>query len=98
LPRPASPSELQSQLPAQVVLKDLDGVAVPAPSEDQNGCVFLTATGCTLPERYRPGQCLLLQPVLETLIDGEIKCELKPEGSTARARQNWSNFWAVGRP
>jgi len=80
-------------LPEGVVLRDLGGVLVPAPQTVASGCIFLEERGCRLAAELRPCQCLALQPVLETLIDGEIHCTLPPEGGSQTARQNWRQFW-----
>jgi Fe-S-cluster containining protein len=95
LPRPASEEDLRRRLPREVVLRNVDGVAIPAPLKLEGGCVFLeSATGCRLPVNKRPGQCLALVPSIDTLIDEEIHCRLLPEGSTLAALKNWQVFWA----
>ncbi len=93
LPKPSSPQELAKALPVDLVLREIDGVAIPAPEKRQSGCIFLDVDGCRLPEGKRPEQCLALVPALDTLIDGEIRCQLQPEGSTLTALQNWKSFW-----
>jgi len=80
-------------LPAEVILRAIDGVAIPAPQSHATGCIFLLEDGCRLPESRRPGQCLALVPSLDTLIDGEIRCHLQPQGSTLNALGNWRRFW-----
>jgi hypothetical protein len=94
LPKPASPQALGRALPGELVLREIDGVAIPAPQQQPSGCTFLDVDGCRLPEDQRPEQCLALAPALDTLIDGEIRCQLQPEGSTLTALQNWQRFWA----
>lgn len=94
LPKPASPQALGRTLPVELVLRDIDGVAIPAPQKQVDGCIFLDSDGCQLPESKRPEQCLALEPSLDTLIDGEIRCQLQPEGSTLTALQSWQSFWA----
>jgi hypothetical protein len=93
LPRPHSPDALRAMLPAEVILRAIDGVAIPAPQSHATGCIFLLEDGCRLPESRRPGQCLALVPSLDTLIDGEIRCHLQPQGSTLNALGNWRRFW-----
>jgi len=93
LPAPTTPEALSSILPRELVLRDIDGVAIPAPRMRENGCIFLTVDGCQLPENRRPGQCLALIPVLDTLVDGEIRCKLPPVGSTLTAIRAWRNYW-----
>jgi len=68
-------------------------VRIPAPQTLGSGCVFLGESGCRLAAAARPCQCLALQPMLDTLIDGEIRCQLPPEGGSQTARQNWRRFW-----
>jgi len=94
LPAPATPEALNRILPRELVFRDIDGVAIPAPRRQENGCIFLAADGCQLPENRRPDQCLALVPNFETLIDGEIRCELKAEGSTQAAIRGWRNYWS----
>lgn len=93
LPRPSRPEILRNMLPRELVLREIDGIAIPAPQKLEQGCVFLDDDGCQLPENRRPTQCLALIPVIETLIEGEIHCELRPEGSTLTAIKNWQSFW-----
>ncbi len=80
-------------LPRELVLRDIDGVAVPAPRQTEAGCIFLEDAGCMLSENRRPEQCLALTPVIETLMSGEIHCEMSPEGSTLAAIRKWQAFW-----
>ena len=94
LPKTSSPETLRSLLPRELLLRDIDGVAIPAPQKGQSGCIFLESEGCLLPENRRPDQCLALVPALETLVDGEIRCELKAEGSTLAAIRSWRNYWS----
>jgi hypothetical protein len=93
LPAPATPEALNNMLPRELVLRKIDEVAIPAPRRLETGCIFLQADGCQLPENRRPGQCLALVPALETLIDGEIRCGLRPQGSTLTAIRAWRQFW-----
>jgi len=93
LPDPASPETLRDMLPLEITLREIDGIAIPAPRNGRAGCIFLHEEGCRLPESQRPGQCLALVPSLDTLIDGEIHCQLQPLGSTLTALQNWQRFW-----
>jgi hypothetical protein len=94
LPVPATPASLHNMLPRELVLRNIDDVAIPAPRKLETGCIFLQSDGCQLPENRRPGQCLALVPAFETLIDGEIRCGLKPEASTLTAIKAWRNFWS----
>ena len=93
LPVPATPEALHNMLPCELVLRNIDGVAIPAPRKLESGCIFLKSEGCQLAENRRPGQCLALVPALETLIEGEIRCGLNPAGSTLTAIKAWRNFW-----
>lgn len=93
LPRPATPETLRRCLPKEIVLRSIDGIAIAAPVQLEAGCIFWDTNGCQLPETSRPGQCLALMPVFETLVDGEIHCELHPEGSTLSALRKWRDFW-----
>ena len=93
LPAPSTPAALYNLLPRELVLRDIDEVAIPAPRKLETGCIFLQADGCQLPENRRPGQCLALVPELDTLIDGEIRCGLPPQGSTLTAIRAWRQFW-----
>lgn len=93
LPRPVSVAQLQNMLPRDLVLRNLDGVTIPAPVKLESGCIFLESAGCRLPVDKRPGQCIALAPAIDTLIDGEIRCQLLPEGSTLTAIRNWQRFW-----
>ena len=93
LPPPNKPEALCGQLPKGIVLRDVEGVFIATPRLTPEGCAFLAEGGCTLPEAFRPGQCLSLKPAIETLIDGEIHCVIQPEGSTQTAMRNWQRFW-----
>ena len=93
LPRPVSVEALRAMLPGELVLREIDGVAIAAPDKRETGCIFLGDAGCRLSESRRPGQCLALVPAIDTLIDGEIRCELLPQGSTLTAITNWQHFW-----
>lgn len=94
LPRTRTPDILNALLPKELNLREINGVSVPAPQQTEWGCVFLQDKGCSLPENQRPGQCLALTPNIDTLIDGEIRCELPPEGSTVTAIRNWQAYWS----
>lgn len=96
LPRASSPERLRASLPRELVLRSIEGVAIPAPRKDEAGCLFLESAGCRLSEDKRPDQCLALVPVIETLIAGEVHCALMPEGSTLSAIRAWRDFWAQG--
>jgi hypothetical protein len=96
LPRPTSPERLRSVLPRELVLRTIEGVAIPAPRKHDAGCLFLESDGCRLSAAERPDQCLALVPALETLIAGEVHCQLKPEGSTLSAIRAWRDFWEQG--
>jgi len=92
------PEFLRKQLKERSLeMRDFDGVQVPAPLSGNVGCVFRTPTGCRFPSAQRPCQCLALEPSIETLIHGEIRCRL-PEGySFGPTRKRWMEFWA-GHP
>ena len=83
----------KKSLPMGVTLKDLGGVEVAAPQTLQDGCYFLGDSGCRLDQHHRPCQCLALEPVIETLMEGEMRCILPPESSSKTARDNWDQFW-----
>ena len=93
LPRPSTPSRFLGMLPREISLRDIDRVAIPAPKATESGCIFLEIEGCALPVNRRPEQCLALTPHIDTLLAGEICCELQPEGSTLTAIRNWKAFW-----
>jgi hypothetical protein len=94
LAQPASPQALARHISDDLVVREIDGVAIPAPRTGPGGCVFLDDSGCRLPEQARPDQCLALVPSLDTLIHGEIHCRLLPTGSTLQAIRHWRQFWA----
>ncbi len=68
------------------------GVPIPAPKHTEEGCVFLSETGCTLPRKMRPCECLLLVPTEETLIEGEIMCRPAPGFSYVECFKKWKEF------
>jgi len=74
-------------------LTDMDGVAVPTPRTAPWGCVYLGRTGCTLDLDKRPEQCLALIPSVETLLEGEIRCEMPPAFGSSAVRERWRKFW-----
>lgn len=76
-----------------LVLRDYDGVLVPAPRGEEIGCVFLRPTGCQLTPECRPCQCLALEPRLETLIEGEIRCRLPAGFGYGQVRAEWNRYW-----
>ncbi len=73
----------------RIVLRDLGGILVPAPQENENGCIARQKGGCSYPTTTRPCQCLALVPNLETLLDDQIHCNLPPEFGSNSARRNW---------
>lgn len=81
-------------LPDGVTLRHINGVSIPAPLRTPSGCYFLSHKGCLLPESRRPEQCLALKPKIETIIEGEILCELHPYASSINAVTNWQCFWS----
>jgi len=82
--------ELRKILARQhLTLRDLDGILIPAPRENAQGCGFLKTSGCALPTRERPCQCLALIPALETLLSDEIHCRLPAQCGSGSARNNW---------
>lgn len=92
--RPA-PEELRPLLAAlQLELRDYSGVPVPAPGFTEAGCRFWGETGCLLPPERRPCQCLALIPSFDTLIDGEIRCQLPGPFSYGQVRSRWQDYWA----
>jgi hypothetical protein len=94
--RPDSPDTLCSRLaPLGLTLRYIDGVPIPSPQQNEQGCRFLGSDGCRFTEQKRPCQCLALTPVLETLLDDQIHCILPPDGSTATALKNWRGFWQI---
>jgi len=76
-----------------LVLHDYDGVPVPAPRGGENGCEFLRPTGCQLAPECRPCQCLALEPRLETLIEGEVRCRLPAGFGYGQVRAEWNRYW-----
>lgn len=81
------------RLPEGIILRELGGIAVAAPRTESHGCTFLTETGCRLDTEQRPCQCLALQPRLETLLEGEMRCTLPAECGSQTARENWLHYW-----
>jgi len=75
-----------------MTLRNVDGVLIPAPPENEHGCSFLQETGCALEADERPCQCLALIPDLETLLDDVIHCRLLPDFGSGTARENWRPF------
>lgn len=73
----------------QLTLRDLGGVLIPAPLENETGCSLQRSDGCALSAAVRPCQCLALIPDIETLLDDQIHCRLQPEYGSGSARQNW---------
>lgn len=87
---------LERELPDPgLVLRDFSGVPAPAPIGTESGCFFLSPEGCRLSVEQRPCQCLALVPSLDTLIDGEIRCQLTPGFGFASVRANWEKFWKL---
>lgn len=78
----------------QLELRYYDGVAIIAPMRSETGCPFLTSAGCALSIEQRPCQCLALVPALETLLSGEIECQLPGSHSYGNIRSSWQNFWS----
>lgn len=92
--RPASSKNIADRLAELgLELRDYSGVPVPAPRSSHAGCDFLGPSGCRLPRARRPCQCLALEPVLATLIEGEIHCRLPKGYSYGPIRQHWGRFW-----
>lgn len=83
--------------PLGFTLRNVDGVAIPAPLAD-DGCAFLTPAGCRLPPSHRPCQCLALIPSIDTLMEGEICCTLPAPFRTGYVREDWQRFWAEQSP
>lgn len=90
-----TPAELGLRLPfVGLELKEMSGVPVPAPRKAPWGCVFLGQDGCRLSSEERPCQCLALEPHLDTLLDGEIRCNMPPGFGYGAVRQRWADYWA----
>ena len=79
----------------QLTLRNVDGVLIPAPTENEQGCGFLQNSGCTLSSDKRPCQCLALIPDLETLLDDGIHCRLPAGFGSGAARENWRSFQSL---
>jgi len=95
----ADGQELDPQaLPEGVILRDLGGVPVPSPQTRENGCIFLSRDGCLLDEKLRPGQCLALTPNIDTLLEGEMRCDMPAECGSHTARKNWQSYWEQHKP
>ena len=73
----------------QLTLRNLGDILIPAPQNQEQGCVFLHVNGCALPPQQRSDQCLALIPNLETLLDDQIHCSLPAEFGSGSARDNW---------
>jgi len=86
--------ELHRQLNRlELQLRDYDGVPVPAPAVDNQGCRQLGEAGCNYPPDQRPCQCLALVPDLETLLTGELRCPSLPGFGYGEIRQRWQAYW-----
>lgn len=93
-PLPAiAPEDLRASLPPELTLRDLLGVAVPAPRSTEAGCIYLTGAGCRLPPPQRPCQCLALIPDVATQMEGEIRCTLPAAWGSATAHARWQAWW-----
>ena len=73
-------------------LRDVGGVLVPAPQENEHGCAAQCSDGCAFSVEERPCQCLALIPQLETLLDDQIHCILPAAYGSATARKNWYSW------
>lgn len=92
--RPLSLRRLEEELPGLGLrLKEMDGVPVPAPQSLETGCCLLTESGCRLSAEERPCQCLALIPSIDTLLDGEIRCDLPGEFTYGAVRARWKAYW-----
>lgn len=88
-----SPSDLSRLLEKhQLILRDLGGILIPAPSNTEKGCSAQLVDGCSYSTSERPCQCLALTPNLETLLDDQIHCSLPPMFGSGTARDNWRPF------
>ena len=93
---PPSAADLQAFLNLRdLTLRDVGGVLIPAPQENNRGCIFLREDGCSLSAAERPCQCLALIPDLSTLLDDMIHCRLPAEFASGTARKNWRPFQAL---
>jgi hypothetical protein len=87
-------AELETDLPLfGLVLRTIDGIPLPSPAFDDDGCNFRTVDGCCQPVEKRPCQCLALQPDIETLMQGEMCCSMPDGFRTGQARERWMRFW-----
>ncbi|GAB4172356.1 MAG: hypothetical protein Tsb0017_10450 [Geothermobacteraceae bacterium] len=91
-----SPNDLPRQLNRyRLVLRPVLGTNIPAPQRTEEGCTFLTPTGCALPAERRPCQCLALVPSLDTLLTGEIDCRLPARLRSDRVAARWRRWWQL---
>lgn len=89
-----TPAELAATLASRhLLLRTIDGVAIPSPRFDEDGCNFRGADGCRLPVPERPCQCLALIPDIETLTQGEMCCTMPDGFRTGQALQRWATSW-----
>ena len=68
------------------------GVPIPMPRFGATGCVLLGEDGCTLPLYKRPCECLALVPNEETIIEGEIRCNIHPSINYVSCFKRWEKI------
>ena len=54
LPTPTTAEALRQMLPTELVLRNIEEVAIPAPRKLETGCIFLQDDGCQLPRTAVP--------------------------------------------
>ena len=88
------PWEMEEVLLANsLALKICMGVPIPMPCYAPQGCVFWSPEGCSLPKPKRPLGCLALEPKIETIIEGEIRCSLPPELNYLQCFSRWKELY-----
>ena len=83
--------ELFKRVPLK--MKVCMGVPIPRPRNSEKGCVFLGEGGCTLPREKRPLGCLALIPREETILEGEIRCQIPRDLEYVQCFQGWKDFY-----
>ncbi len=91
---PLGPWDMEEVLSVNsLALKVCMGVPIPVPCYAERGCIFWSRNGCTLPRPQRPLGCLILQPKIETLIEGEIRCTFPPGFSYLTCFSLWERHY-----
>ena len=90
---PSGAQQVEALALIGIDLKNFSGIDIPAPRLAPWGCVFWGREGCRLSAEDRPCECLILQPCLETLLEGEIHCKPREGFRYTDVRERWQRFW-----